>query len=199
MMDLAIGTSSRFLLTCTYTHADILSKPEYQFAYVPVVAVCIRLSLLVFIFSFPFSCSSGLIRRKTSGSALGDTSSRMSTLPIAFSPIFGPPPTNNSADSSTEEPATLVRKLAGGRLGSLTHFEWMEDIESDLAGLSREALISVVLEVVSALADTLPAEVEAARAEINARLTKNYGDELLRMEEQYELVYFYKKKHLSLL
>ncbi|VUZ39309.1 unnamed protein product, partial [Hymenolepis diminuta] len=135
---------------------------------------------------FQLRCSSGLIGRKTSGSALGDTSSQMSILPIAVSPIFGPPPTNNSADSSTEEPSTLVRKLAGGRLGSLTHFEWMEDIESDLAGLSREALISVVLEVVSALADTLPAEVEAARAEINARLTKNYGDELLRMEEQYE-------------
>nr|CDS27351.1 kinesin family 0A [Hymenolepis microstoma] len=135
---------------------------------------------------FQLRCSSSLIGRKASGSALVNTSSGMSTLPVAVSPIFGSPLANNNADSSTEEPATLVRKPAGDRLGSLAHFEWMEDIESDLAGLSREALISVVLEVVSALADTLPAEVEAAKSETNARLTKNYGDELLRMEEQYE-------------
>ncbi|VDN97780.1 unnamed protein product [Rodentolepis nana] len=135
---------------------------------------------------FELRCSSSLIGRKASGSAPVNTSSRMSTLPIAVSPIFSSPLVNKSTDCDTEEPATLVRKPAGDRLGSLAHFEWMEDIESDLSGLSREALISVVLEVVSALADTLPAEVEAARAEANARLTKNYGDELLRMEEQYE-------------
>lgn len=116
---------------------------------------------------------------------------------VAISPISGLPPpplphqSDNLADSvaTPEDPGTLVKKpVAAARLNSLAHFEWMEEIESDLAGLSREALISVLLEVVSAFADTVPIEVESAKAEVSARLTKNYGDELFRMEEQYELV-----------
>ncbi|KAM7535981.1 hypothetical protein Aperf_G00000101234 [Anoplocephala perfoliata] len=124
---------------------------------------------------FQLRCSGSLIGRNTLGSARPDASSRMSGQKTSTSSIHG-------ALISDSDPSTSAR--CGVSYPS--NLYRMEDIESDLAGLSRRALISAIVEVVSALADTLPAEVEAAQTEVNDHLTKTFGDELLRMEEQYE-------------
>lgn len=132
---------------------------------------------LFFVNCLSYSCSGSLIGRKTGGTVVANASSRMSGLKISVSPILGAP-------NSDSGPATLVRH----GVSYPPDFNWMEDIESDLAGLSRRALISAIVDIVSALAETIPAEVEAARTEVNTRLTKTFFDEMLRMEEQYECV-----------
>ncbi|CDS43162.1 kinesin protein KIF20A [Echinococcus multilocularis] len=68
--------------------------------------------------------------------------------------------------------------------------EWMEKeaVEAELERLPREALVEMVHELLAAVAEALPAEVEAARSETRADVTATMGEELLRMEEQYELL-----------
>ncbi|KAM7535403.1 hypothetical protein Aperf_G00000101276 [Anoplocephala perfoliata] len=115
---------------------------------------------------FHLRYSSCLNGRKTGG---------MSCVKASVSPIRAP--SNGDSDAAV---------LAQREVSYPLDLNWMGDIESDLAGLSRKALISAIVEIISSLADSLPAEVEAARVEVNDRLTKTFGDELLRMEEQYE-------------
>ncbi|KAM7534919.1 hypothetical protein Aperf_G00000101374 [Anoplocephala perfoliata] len=110
-----------------------------------------------------------------SGCLNGRKTGGMSCVKASVSPIRAP--SNGDSDA-----AVLARREVSYPLD----LNWMGDIESDLAGLSRRALISAIVEMISALADSLPAEVEAARVEVSDRLTKTFGDELLRMEEQYE-------------
>ncbi|KAL5108681.1 Kinesin-like protein KIF20A [Taenia crassiceps] len=99
-----------------------------------------------------------------------------------------------------EGTATMVRHVAsgacddgdgdgGGGVIRRPLAEWVDEaVEAELERLPREELIEMVHELLAAVAEALPAEVEAVRSETRAEVTATMGEELLRMEEQYELL-----------
>ncbi|CDS43161.1 kinesin protein KIF20A [Echinococcus multilocularis] len=165
----------------------------------PLIAFMIALRvlspfLLVFvvygqeIVVFAFVCSGSLLGRRVNSSV-----GSVATLAAAASGE-----TTMMRVEEVGETATVVRHgVSGGGDGDNGDggmrrplAEWMEKeaVEAELERLPREALVEMVHELLAAVAEALPAEVEAARSETRADVTATMGEELLRMEEQYELL-----------
>ncbi|EUB56276.1 Kinesin-like protein KIF20B [Echinococcus granulosus] len=137
-------------------------------------------------FHAPCSCSGSLLGRRVNSSV-----GSVATLAAAASGE-----TTMMRVEEVEETATVVRHGVssggdgdngdGGIRRPLAEWVEKEAVEAELERLPREALVEMVHELLAAVAEALPAEVEAARSETRADVTATMGEELLRMEEQYE-------------
>nr|CDS23131.1 kinesin protein KIF20A [Echinococcus granulosus] len=137
---------------------------------------------------FRLRCSGSLLGRRVNSSV-----GSVATLAAAASGE-----TTMMRVEEVEETATVVRHGVssggdgdngdGGIRRPLAEWVEKEAVEAELERLPREALVEMVHELLAAVAEALPAEVEAARSETRADVTATMGEELLRMEEQYELL-----------
>lgn len=136
----------------------------------------------------PCSCSGSLLGRHAKRSVSSATT--LASTASAETTTIGA--------EELEETATVVRHVVsgvsdggdgdgGGGVIRRPLAEWMDEaVEAELERLPREELMEMVNELLVAVAEALPAEVEAARGETRAEVTATMGEELLRMEEQYE-------------
>ncbi|VDK24462.1 unnamed protein product [Taenia asiatica] len=136
---------------------------------------------------FRLHCSGSLLGRHVKSSVSG-----VATLAAAASAE-----TTMMGAEELEETATMMRHVVsdggdgdgGGGVIRRPLAEWLDEaVEAELERMPREELMEMVHELLAAVAEALPAEVEAARSETRAEVTATMGEELLRMEEQYELL-----------
>ncbi|VDM20401.1 unnamed protein product [Hydatigera taeniaeformis] len=166
------------------------SSPEYTAAAIASTAIQDQLRAQLLRQGFQLRCSGSLLGRHGKSSI-----SSIATLATAASAEM----TMVGAEESEATPTVAQHLVGDVSCGSDGHgggggvrrplADWMDEtVEAELRRLSRGGLVEMVHELVAAVAEALPAEVEAARSEARAEVTATMGEELLRMEEQYEVL-----------